>query len=84
MQTATDSQGHMFYTSVTSDADILLAWASPDEWLTRRQICTRIWRKKSPHIIARIERLVSEHYLTRVTDDTRLGTLWYRPTGKQL
>ena len=82
MHTQTDEQGHLFYTGETTDDDILLAFSSDTEWLTRKQICDRIWRSKNPGAIAKIEHLVGEGFLERVTDDTRLKAFWYRRTGK--
>lgn len=68
-----NQQGVMFYTGALSDEDVLLAFTEPDEWLSRRQLADRVWRKVTPSFVERLERLVGEGKLLRQQADLRNG-----------
>lgn len=55
------------YTQQELCNEVYAAVLNASEPLTRREICEAIGRKKSPHILAMIEGLVSTGYLTKGT-----------------
>jgi len=63
----------MFYTDHLSDEDVLLAFTEPDEWLSRRQLADRVWRKVTPSLSERLERLVGEGKLLKQAIDLTNG-----------
>lgn len=79
--TRTDApQEHMFYTEAICDEDVLLVFASSEEWLSRRQIAERLWRKVHPALNQRIERLAGEGGLVKGVEILANGRemFWYR------
>ena len=73
-------QEKMFFTRATTDEDVLLVFATKEEYLTRWQIAERLWRKKTPGLISRIERLVNEGRLVKAEDTLANGRVvfWYK------
>lgn len=65
MKRGRDGHGQMFYTDHLSDEDVLLSFTDPDEWLSRRQLADRVWRKVTPSLAERLERLVGEGKLAK-------------------
>lgn len=53
----------MMFNKPTTDADVLSVFQSSEECLSRREICLRLFRKKTPALIERITRLVDEGHL---------------------
>lgn len=47
--------------------------SSGDKWVTRKQICEGIERKKSPHILKMIEHLVATGYAEKVPQTMAQG-----------
>jgi len=80
MQRSDGKQQKMFYTEAIGDNDILLCFASDEEILSRRQIAERLWRKVTPGLCFRIERLVAEGHLEKRIDKLSNGMamFWYR------
>lgn len=76
-------QQPMFYARKLEDSDVLLAFQTLEEWLSRKQIAERVWRKVTPDFRARLERLVGEGKLTRTVKDLPNGRkmFWYKKTG---
>lgn len=73
-------QRPVFYTRWLQDEDVLLAFVNEEEWLSRRQIAERLWRKVTPHFRARLERLVGQGKLIRTTETLPNGRImfWYK------
>lgn len=55
------------------DSIYKLLTTSGDKWLTRKEICEGIERKKSPHVIKMIEHLVSSGYVEKVSQPMAQG-----------
>jgi len=79
MQRIPVKQEKMFYTQAVADEDVLLVFASRSEFLTRRQIAERLWRKVTPGLIDRIERLCRDNFLQKVEGELPNGRkiFWY-------
>jgi len=58
-------QKSLMFDQPTTDYDVLAAFRNTDEWLSRKTIAERCLRVKSPSLIQRIERLVSEGYILK-------------------
>lgn len=73
-------QGTMFYTDAVTDNDVLLCFTTEEEWLSRRQIAERLWRKVTPGLTFRIEVLVRAGSLEKRVLDLANGQVmfWYR------
>jgi len=85
MKRGRDGEGQMFYTDHLSDEDVLLAFTEPDEWLSRRQLADRVWRKVTPSLADRLERLVGEGKLVKQSIDLNNGMkmfFYQRARGK--
>lgn len=69
-----------FADTPVTDEKVLGAFASTEEWLSRNQIAKRLLRKKTPSLIARIERLVDEGHLRRGETELPNGNkmFWYQ------
>lgn len=67
----------MFYTDAISDEDVLLAFTDADEWLSRRQLADRVWRKVTPSLVERLERLVGEGKLKRQHHQLNNGMMMF-------
>lgn len=80
MKRVDGEQGTMFYTDAVTDNDVLLCFTTEEEWLSRRQVAERLWRKVTPGLTFRIERLVAEGRLERRGLDLLNGMkmFWYR------
>lgn len=65
MQRPDAVQRPIFYSARLTDEDILLVFTSREEWLSRRQIAERVWRKVTPGFIDRLERICRENFLQR-------------------
>jgi hypothetical protein len=78
-------QKALFYSRKLEDEDVLLCFASDEEWLSRRQLAERVWRKVTPDFKARLERLVSEGKLIKTTDvlPNKREMFWYKRAGGQ-
>jgi predicted transcriptional regulator len=70
----------MFYARKLTDEDVILVFTSKQEWLSRRQIAERVWRKVTPDFRARLERLVRENMLQKTIEKLPNGRemFWYR------
>ena len=77
-------QGKMFYVQALNDGDVLLAFEQGDEWLSRRQIAERLWRKVTPGLCERLERMVGQGKLEKRVLDLNNGQkmFWYRKSWK--
>lgn len=80
-----DKQQKLLYSAPTSDEDILRCFQSWDEWLTRKQIAERVFRRKTPLLTARIERMVADGLLDRLekTMPNNVVVYWYRRASQQ-
>jgi len=54
----------LLFQSPTTDADVLSVFRNAEECLSRREICVRLFRKKTPALIDRITRLADEGHLS--------------------
>lgn len=73
-------QRKMLYTQPTSDDDLLSVWDSSDDWLSRAQICGRVFRKVTPALIDKIENLVARGLILKSTEPLPNGykKFWYK------
>jgi len=73
-------QRSMFYVRKLTDEDVLLCFTSGAEWLSRRQIAERVWRKVTPDFRQRLERLTETRKLLKYTEQLPNGRemFWYR------
>lgn len=83
MKRKDEVQRPMFYARKLEDSDVLLCFASAGEWLSRRQIAERVWRKVTPDFKARLERLVGEGKLDKSVEilPNKREMFWYKIGG---
>jgi len=80
MKKHVEKQQTMFYTAAVTDEDVLLALGKSEDWVSRRQIAERLWRKVTPSLVTRLERLVGEGKLEKHSIDlpNHQVMFWYR------
>lgn len=73
-------QRKLLYQEPTTPPTILGAFTGPEEWLSRAQICGRVFRRVTPRLIEMIEQLVSEGLLVKSTEPLPNGykKYWYK------
>ena len=73
-------QRKLLFQSPTTPDDLMGAFTKRDEWLSRAEICGRVMRRLTPHLIDMIEQLVTEKRLVRSTEPLPNGykKFWYR------
>jgi len=73
-------QRKLLYENPTTPTDLLNAFANDDEWLSRAQICGRVFRRVTPNLIGMIEQLVTQQFLDKSTEPLPNGykKFWYR------
>lgn len=77
-------QRKLLYQQPTSEGDLLDAFGNPEEWLSRAQICGRVFRRVTPKLIGMIEQLVTDGKLVRSTEPLPNGykKFWYKKAGE--
>lgn len=77
-------QRKLMFQSPTTLNDLLNAFESNDEWLSRAQICGRVFRRVTPRLIDMIEELATCGELVKSTEPLPNGykKFWYRRAVK--
>lgn len=77
-------QRKMLYQNPTTQGDLLGAFGNPEEWLSRAQICGRVFRRVTPRLIEMIEQLVKDKRLVRSVEPLPNGykKFWYKLAGE--
>lgn len=73
-------QRKLLYQEPTTAPTLLRAFDNPEEWLSRAQICGRVFRRVTPRLIEMIEQLVTEGLLVKSTEPLPNGykKYWYK------
>lgn len=77
-------QRKLMFQNPTTLNDLLNAFESNDIWLSRAQICGRVFRKTTPHLIAMIEELATCGELIKAIEPLPNGyqKFWYKKAVK--